>query len=56
MTFVYLLVNSEKEVVAIYDDETLAKLMRDALTEKFGVLSIERRSVNQDIKMIGLIK
>lgn len=57
MKYVYLIVNNEKNVVAVYDDETLAKTMKVPLEEKFETqLVIEKRSVNQDIKMIGVVK
>ena len=57
MRFVWLMMNEQNEVVAIYDDATLAQTMLPALEEKFKTkVTVVRRSVNQDIKMIGIVK
>jgi hypothetical protein len=56
MKHVYLILD-EKNIVAVYDDETLATTMKPALEGKFQkTLKVEKRSVNQDIKMIGVVK
>lgn len=56
--YVYLLVDVEtNDVVAIYDDKTLAEKMKDTVEAKFGCkLHIDERSVNLSIDVIGLIK
>ena len=57
MNKIFLLIDSDKNVVAIYDDEAVAIKMREPLEAKLNLkLVVEKRSVNQDIKMIGLVK
>jgi len=57
MNKIFLLIDSDKNVVAIYDDEAVAIKMREPLESKLNLkLVVEKRSVNQDIKMIGLVK
>lgn len=54
---VYLLIDLNKNVVAIYDDETLAEKMKTSVEEKLNTkVTIEKRSVNIDIKAIGVFK
>jgi len=48
---VYLLVDKDKNVIAIYDDQTLAETMKKPIEQQLNVeLKIEKRSINQDIK------
>lgn len=57
MKFVYLVLDPGEKVVAVYDNKEVAELMLASLEEKVGkTLTVDRRSVNQDIKMVGLIK
>jgi hypothetical protein len=57
MTSVYLLSDVEKNVVAIYDNEELANKMKKPIEEKLKVeLTIEKRSINLDLKVIGVFK
>lgn len=57
MKIVFLLIDTDKNVVAIYDDETLANTMAGPVEEKLGIkVTVEKRSVNLDIKTIGVFK
>lgn len=57
MTSVYLMVDAEKNVIAIYDDADLAIKMHKSVEDKLQIkVTIEKRSVNIDIKMVGVIK
>lgn len=57
MKSVYLMIDTEKNVVAVYDDETLAQKMKASVEEKLKTkVTIEKRSVNLDIKTIGVFK
>lgn len=57
MKYVWLLLTSDNKIVAIYDDETLATKMAPHLTEKLKVnLTVVRRSVNQELSMIGVVQ
>lgn len=55
--FIFLLTDADKNVVVIYTDEIIAKKMKATVEAKVGKeLTIEKRSVNIDVKMIGLVK
>lgn len=57
MKTVYLMIDTDKNVVAVYDDETLATKMKTSVEEKLKTkVTIEKRSVNLDIKTIGVFK
>jgi len=57
MNHVYLVTDKDKNVIAIYTTVILANKMKPALEKQLNVeLKIEERSVNQDLKMIGLFK
>jgi len=57
MSSVYLLIDTEKNVVAVYDDENLAKKMKKPLEEKFKKeLTVDKRSLNQDVSLVGVFK
>ena len=54
MKFVWLLLNKDGHVVALYDDVHLATQMKKPVEEKLKLeLTLEKRSVNQDIKRVG---
>lgn len=58
MKYVYLLIDkATKNVAAIYDDETLAKKLKKPIEDKLKVeLEIEKRSLNLDIKTVGVFR
>lgn len=57
MKYVYLLINPEKDVVAIYDSEELAKKVLPHLETKMKTkLTLEKRSVNLDLNTVGVFK
>jgi len=52
---VYILINSESDIVAVYNDKDLAAKMQPVIEEKIkDTLVIQVFKVNQDIKLIGL--
>lgn len=57
MNVVYLMVDKDKNIVAIYTDQIIAKKMKKPIEEKLNLeLTLEERSVNLDLKMVGLVK
>lgn len=57
MKYVYLLIDADKNVIAVYDDQTLAEKLKKPIEEKLQVqLTIDKRSVNLDIKTVGVLK
>lgn len=57
MEQVYLMIDENKNVVALYSDETIASKMKLPIEEKLKVkLTIEKRSINLDLKVIGIFK
>ena len=54
--YVYLLVDEEKEVVAVYDRLDLAQKMQEPISKKLmiGKLTIEKKRVNPDFAYIEL--
>jgi hypothetical protein len=57
MRHVYLLINPEKDVVAIYDNEEMALKLKSHIETKLNTkLTIEKRSVNLDLGVIGVFK
>lgn len=57
MTSVFLLIDEEKNVVAIYDNEEFALKLKVPIEEKLSKkIHIEKRTVNQDIKVVGVFK
>lgn len=56
-TKVWLMIDKDKNVVAIYDSEELASKMKSPIEKKLNLeLTVEERSVNIDIKMVGLVR
>jgi hypothetical protein len=57
MNDVYLLLDESREVVALYDNKDLAEKMKKPIEQKFNKkLTIEKRTLNLDIKTIGVFK
>lgn len=55
--YVYLLIDQDKNVLAIYDSENLANILKEPLEKKFNVtLTLERRSMNLSIDNVGIFK
>ena len=54
---VYLLLDENGRVVALYDDADLALKMKKPVEDKLNVvLSIEKRTVNLELSVIGVFK
>lgn len=57
MKYVYLMLDEAKNVVAIYEDEAVAQKLKKPIEEKLNLtLTIEKRSVNPDLKVVGVLK
>lgn len=57
MNHVFLLIDEQNNVVAIYSQQELAEKLKKPIEEKLKVqLRIEKRSVNLDIKTVGVLK
>ena len=57
MNHVYLLIDEQNNVVAIYSEQELAEKLKKPVEQKLNVkLRIEKRSVNLDIKTVGVLK
>lgn len=55
--YVYLILDPEGKVLAVYDDKILAEKMVDAVGAKLKCeAKVEERSVNLPIDVIGLFK
>lgn len=53
-SFIWLLLDKDSKVIAVYSDADLAANMKPHVEKKLNLtLTIERRSVNQDIKRVG---
>ena len=54
---VYLLIDKEKNVVAVYSSKDLAVKMKKPIETKFNVeLMIDERTVDLDLSKIGLFR
>lgn len=57
MKEVYLLIDKDNNVIALYDESELATKMKKPIEEKLKVeLTIQKRTVNLDISVIGVFK
>lgn len=57
MNKVFLMLDANNNVVAIYTDKILAAKMKKSIEEKLKLeLTVEERTVNLDIKMVGVLK
>ena len=57
MSKVYILLDSEKNIIAVYDDKNLVENMKKPIEEKLNTtLTIEERSVNLDLALLGIFK
>jgi hypothetical protein len=54
---VFLMIDANKNVVAIYSSKELAEKMKTHIEKQLNVaLTVEERSVDIDIKMVGIVK
>lgn len=57
MNQVFLLIDENKNVVALYDSADLAQKMQKPIEEKLNVkVTIEKRTVNLELSTIGVLK
>lgn len=57
MKDVYLLLDETGRVIALYDDADIALKMKKPIEDKLQViLSIEKRTVNLELSVIGVFK
>lgn len=55
--YIYLILDPGGNVLAVYDDKTLAEKMVDVVGEKFMCkATVSERSINLSIDVIGIIK
>lgn len=57
MSIVYLLIDENKNVVALYDNLELATKLQKPIEDKLNVkLTIEKRTVNLELSVVGVFK
>lgn len=55
MKKLFLLIDDESKVIAIYDTKDLAERLKPAIEKRLNVeLTIEERTLNPELKLIGV--
>lgn len=55
MKKLFLLIDEEKNVIAIYENKDLAERLKEPIERKLNVeLTVQERTLNPDLKVVGI--